>query len=164
MSLGSVSSFDSLEFRNALGTFATGVCVVTANPEGYEPFGMTVNSFASVSLDPALVLWSLQNNSECFSVFEKADKFAVNILASDQIDLSNLYAQKNNHVLAPKHFRIGKSGLPVVRGVVTSFECNVWARYPGGDHVILVGEVTEMENNSNKEPLLFNAGQYRELR
>ncbi len=157
-------SLDSREFRNALGTFATGVCVITANPEGYEPFGMTVNSFASVSLDPALVLWSLQNNSECLPAFEKADKFAVNILASDQQDLSNLYAKKGDHVLAPEHYRIGKSGSPVVRGVVTTFECDVWARYPGGDHVILVGEVTDMENNSNKQPLLFNAGQYRELR
>ncbi|ARN76106.1 flavin reductase family protein [Oceanicoccus sagamiensis] len=157
-------SLDSREFRNALGTFATGVCVITANPEGYEPFGMTVNSFASVSLDPALVLWSLQNNSECLPAFEKADKFAINILAADQSDLSNLYAKKGDHVLAPEHYRIGKSGSPVVRGVVTTFECNVWARYPGGDHVILVGEVTDMENNPNKQPLLFNAGQYRELR
>ena len=157
-------SLDSREFRNALGTFATGVCVITANPEGYDPFGMTVNSFASVSLDPALVLWSLQNNSECLPAFEKADKFAINILSADQQDLSNLYAKKGDHVLAPEHFRIGKSGSPVLRGVVTTFECNVWARYPGGDHVILVGEVTDMETNGNKQPLLFNAGQYRELR
>ncbi|WP_101760361.1 flavin reductase family protein [Oceanicoccus sp. KOV_DT_Chl] len=157
-------SLDSREFRNALGNFATGVCVITTNPEGYAPFGMTVNSFASVSLDPALVLWSLQNNSECIPAFEKADKFAVNILASDQQGLSNLYAKKGDHVLAPEHFRIGKSGSPIVRGVVTSFECNIWARYPGGDHVIIVGEVTDMEVNTNKQPLLFNAGAYRELR
>ncbi|HEB28033.1 MAG TPA: flavin reductase [Porticoccus sp.] len=157
-------SLDSREFRNTLGTFTTGVCIITANPEGYEPFGMTVNSFASVSLDPALILWSLQNDSECIPAFEKADKFAVNILAADQQDLSNLYAKKGDHVLAPEHFRLGKSGSPLVRGVVTSFECNIWARYPGGDHVILVGEATDMETNSNKQPLLFNAGQYRELR
>ena len=157
-------SLDSREFRNILGTFTTGVCIITANPEGYEPFGMTVNSFASVSLDPALILWSLQNDSECIPAFEKADKFAVNILAADQQDLSNLYAKKGDHVLAPEHFRLGKSGSPLIRGVVTSFECNSWARYPGGDHVILVGEATDMETNSNKQPLLFNAGQYRELR
>ena len=157
-------SFDSREFRNAMGTFATGVCVITANPEGYEPFGMTVNSFASLSLDPALLLWNLQNNSECIPAFEKATKFAVNILASDQQDLSNLYAKKGDHVLAAEHFRIGKSSLPVLHGVVTSFECDLWARYPGGDHVILVGEVTEMDSNPNKQPLLFSAGQYRHLR
>lgn len=157
-------SLDSREFRNAMGTFATGICIITANPEGHEPFGMTVNSFASVSLDPALILWSLQNNSECMPAFEKATKFAVNILASDQEALSNLYAKKGDHALAPEHFRIGKAGTPVMHGVVTSFECNMWARYPGGDHVILVGEVTEMETNINKQPLLFNAGKYRALR
>lgn len=157
-------SFDSRELRDALGTFATGVCVITANPEGYEPFGMTVNSFASVSLDPALLLWSLQNDSECVPAFEKADKFAVNVLAADQQELSNLYAKKGDHVLAADHFRMGKSGTPIIRGVVTTFECDIWARYPGGDHIILVGEVTELEGNANKSPLLFTAGKYRELR
>ena len=92
-------SFDSREFRDAMGSFATGVCVITANPEGYEPFGMTVNSLASLSLEPALLLWSLQNNSECLPAFEKADKFAVNILTTDQQDLSNYYAKKANHDL-----------------------------------------------------------------
>jgi flavin reductase (DIM6/NTAB) family NADH-FMN oxidoreductase RutF len=157
-------SLDSREFRNALGNFATGVCVITANPEGFQPFGMTVNSLASVSLDPALVLWSLQNDSECMAAFDKADKFTVNILTEEQQDLSNLYAKKGDHALVPEHYRIGRSGSPVLRGVITSFECDVWARYPGGDHLILVGEVQEMEVNSNANPLLFTAGQYRQLR
>lgn len=157
-------SFDGREFRNALGTFTTGVCVVTANPEGVAPFGMTVNSFASVSLDPALILWSIQNDSECLEGFDKASRFAVNILAVDQMALSNQYAAKGDHALDPAHFRLGRSGLPLLRGVVTSFECNVWARYPGGDHTILVGEVTAMENNPNKLPLLFSAGKYCQIR
>ena len=157
-------SLDSREFRNALGSFTTGVCIITASPEGHAPFGMTVNSFASVSLDPALLLWSLQNDSECFALFEQTEKFAVNILADDQQDLSNQYAKKGDHILAAEHFHLGKSGTPLIRGVVTSFECDIWARYPGGDHVILVGEATEMSSNANKQPLLFNAGQYRQLR
>lgn len=157
-------SLDSREFRDALGSFATGVCIITANPQGYAPFGMTVNSFASVSLDPALILWNLQNNSECLPAFEKATKFAVNILACDQQDLSNQYAKKGSHELAAEHFRIGKSGTPVLRGAVTSFECDAWATYPGGDHVILVGQVTEMATDGNKQPLLFSCGKYRELR
>jgi flavin reductase (DIM6/NTAB) family NADH-FMN oxidoreductase RutF len=157
-------SFEPREFRDALGSFATGVCVITANPEGQAPFGMTVNSFASVSLDPPLVLWSLQNNSECYQAFEKADKFAVNILAQDQQDKSNAYAKKGDHALAADDFRLGKTGTPILRGAVTSFECRVWARYPGGDHVILVGEVLEMESNANKAPLLFHAGKYGAIR
>ncbi len=157
-------SFDSREFRDALGSFATGVCVITANPEGYQPFGMTVNSFASVSLDPALILWSLQNNSECMPAFDKADRFAVNVLTTEQQDLSNLYAKKGDHQLAAEHFRLGKTGSPVLRGALTTFECKIWARHPGGDHLILVGEVEEMSTNPNGKPLLFHSGSYGELR
>jgi flavin reductase (DIM6/NTAB) family NADH-FMN oxidoreductase RutF len=157
-------SFDSREFRDALGSFATGICVITANPEGYAPFGMTVNSFSSVSLDPALLLWNLQNNSECLPAFEKADRFAVNILTTEQQDLSNYYAKKGDHVLVEDSFRLGKTGVPVLRGALTVFECKVWARYPGGDHVILVGEVEEMSANANGKPLLFHAGRYGEIR
>ncbi len=156
-------SIDSREFRNALGSFATGVCIITANPEGYDAFGMTVNSFTSVSLEPALVLWSLQNTSECMPAFKKADQYAVNILAADQQDLSNHYAKKGEHVLLADHYQIGQSGCPVLLNTVASFECNVWTHYPGGDHVILVGQVINMEANGDKEPLLFNAGQYRKL-
>lgn len=157
-------SFESRDFRDALGSFATGICVITANPDGYEPFGMTVNSFASVSLDPALVLWSLQNNSECLPAFEKADGFAVNILTTEQQELSNYYAKKGDHSLEKESYRLGKTGLPVLRGALTTFECKVWARYPGGDHVILVGEVKEMSTNPNGKPLLFHSGRYAEIR
>jgi len=155
---------DVREFRNTLGTFTTGICVITAMTESDDPFGMTVNSFASVSLDPALVLWSIQNDSDCMSAFEKADKFAVNILSCDQQDLSTSYAQKDNHQLQPEHYQIGKYGLPIIRDAVSSFECSVWARYPGGDHTIIIGEVKHIDSDSSKQPLLFNAGQYRELR
>ena len=157
-------SLDGREFRNALGSFPTGVCIITTAPDGEEPFGMTVNSFASVSLDPPLVLWSLQNNSECYTSFEKADKYCVNILSSDQENLSNLYAKKGNHTLAKDHYRIGKTGNPVLRNAIASFECRIWARYPGGDHIILVGEVLEMDVRPTGKPLLFHAGQYAEVR
>ena len=156
-------SLDSREFRNALGRFATGICVITANPEGYEPFGMTVNSFASVSLEPPLVLWSLQNNSECYPAFAAARHFAVNVLANDQLALSNQYAKKASHTLNPEHFRIGRSGTPVLRGALTSFECETWQRYDGGDHVSLVGKVLEVTSRPTGKPLLFFSGQYREL-
>lgn len=157
-------SFDKIEFRNTLGTFATGVCVVTANPEGDAPFGMTINSFSSVSLEPALVLWSIQNNSECFPAFEKAKTYAINILADDQEAISNAYAKKGSHDLDESHYYLGKNGTPILRGAVASFECKVWARYPGGDHEILVGEVMGYESNPNKDPLLFHCGKYNSLK
>ncbi|MGK0443004.1 MAG: flavin reductase (DIM6/NTAB) family NADH-FMN oxidoreductase RutF [Pseudohongiellaceae bacterium] len=157
-------SLDLREFRDALGSFATGVCVVTANPEGFEPLGMTVNSFAAVSLEPSLVLWSLQNTSDCYEAFEKSDHYTVNVLTESQRDLSNYYARGDQHILLPEHYRIGKSGCPVLRGAVSSLECKIWARYPGGDHIILVGEVLEMEYNRNEEPLVFHAGKYGSIR
>lgn len=157
-------SLNSREFRNAMGRFSTGVCVITANPAGYEPFGMTVNSLASVSLDPALVLWSLQNDSECFEAFEKSNKYAVNILAQEQMQLSNLYAKKGDHTLLKEHYTLGRHGTPVLKGALTTFECDIWQRYDGGDHVILVGKVQSMLSSNNDKPLVFFSGKYRELR
>jgi len=151
---------DPIELRNALGSFATGVCVITANPKSHKPFGMTVNSFASVSLEPALVLWSLQNDSDCLAWFEESETFCINILADDQQALSNSCAKKGDHVLDSEIFQLGKSGTPVLHNVASSFECRVWARYPGGDHTILVGEVLEITSRPEKAPLLFHAGKY----
>lgn len=157
-------TLDSRAFRNALGQFATGVCVITAHPAGFKPFGMTVNSFASVSLEPALVLWSLQKNSDCLDAFTVADKFCVNVLTTDQKDLSGQYAKKGNHDLDEAHYRIGRTGNPVLRGALATFECTIWNRFDGGDHIILVGKVEEFSTNPNAKPLAFYAGQYRELR
>ena len=156
-------TIDSREFRDALGCFATGVCVMTANPEGWQPFGVTANSFASVSLDPPLILWSLQNDSEMFEAWQQSTRFAVNILRSDQRDLSHQYAVKGDHVLSEEHFEIGTSGVPIMPDSLVSFECEVEAVHPGGDHVIIVARVLEMENRDNGEPLLFCRGGYREL-
>ena len=158
-------SLDPREFRNALGRFATGVCVITTNPEGVAPFGMTVNSFASVSLDPALILWSIQKDSECFSTFEKADKFAVNILSDEQQDISNQYAKKGDHDLLDGSFRQGTTGVVVLKEAMSSFECTIEARHEGGDHVIIVGRVHEMTNHpAERKPLVFFSGKYRELK
>jgi flavin reductase (DIM6/NTAB) family NADH-FMN oxidoreductase RutF len=156
-------SFTTREFRDALGSFATGVCVISANPEGGEPFGMTVNSFASVSLDPPLVLWSLQNDSDMYDAFEKTELFAVNILRSDQEDLSNQYAKKGDHALSAGHFEMGASGAPVMPDTLVSLECELQARHPGGDHVILIGRVLELTQRNNGQPLLFCSGSYRQL-
>ena len=156
-------SFTTRDFRDALGSFATGVCVISANPEGWQPFGMTVNSFASVSLDPPLVLWSLQSDSELYEAFEKTERFAVNILRSDQEELSNQYAKKGDHLLSAEHFEIGASGVPILPQTLVSLECELEARHPGGDHVILVGRVVELTQRNNGDPLLFCSGAYRHL-
>jgi flavin reductase (DIM6/NTAB) family NADH-FMN oxidoreductase RutF len=156
-------SIDRRAFRDALGCFATGVCVITANPEGREPFGVTANSFASVSLDPPLVLWSLQNDSELFGAWEQTKRYAINILRSDQQSLSGHYAIKGDHLLVDDHYEIGASGVPVMPDTLVSFECEREASYPAGDHLIILGRVLEMTNRHNGSPLLFCSGSYHEL-
>jgi flavin reductase (DIM6/NTAB) family NADH-FMN oxidoreductase RutF len=156
-------SFDGRELRNALGCFATGVCVVTTVSATQQALGMTANSFSSVSLDPPLVLWSLQNNSDAYDIFARPRHFAINILSSEQQSHSNQYARKGQHELEPAHYRLGKYGAPVIRGALVSFECDLHATYEGGDHLIIVGRVREMHRRPSGEPLLFYCGGYREL-
>jgi flavin reductase (DIM6/NTAB) family NADH-FMN oxidoreductase RutF len=153
---------DGLELRDALGRFATGVCVITTNQE-QKPIGMTVNSFASVSLDPPLVLWSLQNNSDVYRAFSAPAHFAINILSKDQQDLSNLYARKGDHLLQEDHYRIGKYGSPIIRNALTTLECELEITHEGGDHLIIVGRVRDMHTRPTGNPLLFFSGSYREL-
>ncbi len=156
-------AFDKRKFRDALGNFATGVCVVTVAPARGEAIGMTINSFSAVSLEPPLVLWSVQNNSECFDVFNTADKFAINVLSDEQAGHSSIYAKKGEHALFVSHFCLGRTGSPILRDALTSFECRVWARYPGGDHLIIIGEVLEFTTRPTGRPLLFYKGKYAEV-
>jgi flavin reductase (DIM6/NTAB) family NADH-FMN oxidoreductase RutF len=154
---------DSRELRNALGRFATGVCIISTMTEKGEPLGMTANSFSSVSLDPPLVLWSLQNNSEVFDVFSRPQYFAINVLAREHHEHSARYARKGDHVLHPDHFIPGECGVPIVPEALVSFECELYATYEGGDHLIIVGRVISVHTRDDGEPLLFYSGNYRSL-
>lgn len=156
--------FDSRELRNALGQFATGVCLITAVTDEGEPLALTANSFSSVSLDPPLVLWSLQNDSDVFQVFSGARYFAINVLATEQQAHSNQYAKKGEHLLDEAHYRLGKYGAPIIRDALVNFECEMHATHEGGDHLIIVGRVADLTTNPNGDPLLFFSGAYRELR
>lgn len=153
----------TVELRNTFGQFPTGVTVITANPQGHEPFGMTVNSFASLSLSPPLLLWSLQNDSECWGAFQDSSHYTVNVLGEHQEDLSRLYAKKGDHTLLDEHYHIGQSGCVVLNDVIASFECSIEERVDGGDHTILIGRVLEFASQSDAKPLVFFAGKYRRI-
>jgi flavin reductase (DIM6/NTAB) family NADH-FMN oxidoreductase RutF len=155
--------FDTREFRNALGRFATGVCLITVVDEQGNARAMTANSFSSVSLEPPLVLWSLQNSSEVYSTFATPRYFAINVLAVDQEEHSNRYAKKGDHLIAPEHFSIGRSGTPIIADALVSFECELEATHEGGDHLIIVGRVLAMKQRDDGDPLLFYCGGYRQL-
>ena len=151
------------QFRDALGQFTTGVCVVTAAPEGSDAVGVTVNSFTSVSITPPLILWCLKVESVVYSAFAAADRFAVNVLAANQKELSEQYADKTRHRLEPGCYVTGAGGAPVLNNAISSLSCVVRARYSGGDHVIILGEIMDITANPGA-PLVFFQGRYRELK
>ncbi|NKB87713.1 MAG: hypothetical protein GKS06_05785 [Acidobacteria bacterium] len=153
------TTFDSREFRSALGRFATGVTVVTTVNDDGNPLGLTVSSFNSVSLDPPLVLWSLDRSSSALAVFEKATHFAVNVLGADQVAISNRFASREEDKFAGLDSAAGAGGAPLVPGCVACFQCRTVHRYDGGDHVIFVGEVESFERRDG-DALLFHDGNY----
>jgi flavin reductase (DIM6/NTAB) family NADH-FMN oxidoreductase RutF len=154
-----VRQFDSRELRRVLGAFVTGVTVVTTTDDKDRFHGVTANSFSSVSLDPPLVLWSQAVNTQSHSTFFKAERFAVNILAEDQTDLSNRFAKSSPEKFAGLEVDIGLGGIPLLRGCNAWLQCRVVSRLSGGDHTIYVAEVDSIARAELK-PLLFGNGQY----
>lgn len=150
--------FDTRDFRRALGQFATGVCIVTTRDRDGHPAGLTVNSFASVSLTPPLVLWSLAKDSTIFEAFDTAEWFAVNVLEAGQVPLSNRFASPGER-FEGLEWESGHHDLPLLKGCLANFECKTTARHSGGDHVIFVGEVLRYDARPG-EPLLYSGGKY----
>ncbi len=151
---------NSREFRNALGCFATGVTVITTLNEDGEPAGVTIGSFTSLSLTPPLILWSLALSACCIDVFRKARYFAVNVLAADQHHLSDRFAVKGKNRFAGVPVNKSKVGLPLIEGCCAWFECRNETSYPGGDHLILIGQVEHFRQDRTKVPLIFHQGRY----
>lgn len=153
------TNFSKLDFRNALGSFATGVTVITALGKNGQKVGMTANSFNSVSLDPALVLWSIGRDSNCFDDFMTAQAYAIHVLADDQQDLSNRFAKTGADRFEGLDISEGLSGVPLLSHYSACFQCTVANQYDGGDHVIIVGKVLEFVDNG-LQPLIFHRGGY----
>ncbi|MCB2108093.1 MAG: flavin reductase family protein [Rhodobacteraceae bacterium] len=148
------------EFRRTLGQFATGVTAMTTRSNTGEMIGMTANSFNSLSLDPPLILWSIANATPSFQYFQVGDDFAVNVLSADQELVARRLAMPNTEKFQGISIQSGRGGVPLIDGCIAYLECAVWARYPGGDHDIVVGEVKRIFN-IGKAPLLFHGGTFR---
>jgi flavin reductase (DIM6/NTAB) family NADH-FMN oxidoreductase RutF len=153
------SPIDPRDFRNALGTYATGVTIITASGSDGKPYGLTCNSFASVSLNPPLVLWSLVLYSSSLSVFQNAGHFAVNVLGASQQALANKFARSSEDKFVGVEWTPGVGNAPLLKDSVANFQCRAVNRYYGGDHVIFLGAVEAYAYNRN-EPLLFARGGY----
>ncbi|HEY0917308.1 MAG TPA: flavin reductase family protein [Solimonas sp.] len=150
---------DPQEFRKALGTFATGVTVITTRAPDGTQVGLTANSFNSVSLNPPLVLWSLANNSLSLEAFQKAGNWAVHVLAADQEAVSARFAKRGIDKFAGIDIEQGLGEVPLLRGCNARFQCRTAFQYEGGDHVIFVGEVLAFDRAENA-PLVFHSGRY----
>ncbi|MCH1580737.1 MAG: flavin reductase family protein [Luminiphilus sp.] len=155
-------TIDADEFRQALSRFVTGVCLVTVSDPDRGPLATTVNSFSSVSLEPALVLWSIQNSSDHLQTYTECHHFGISVLPEKQGALSGHYAQRGGHDALPEHFTFGSLGEPQLIDALAHFSCSNFAVYPGGDHQIIVGEVVAFES-VEAAPLVFFNGGYRSL-
>ncbi len=152
---------DSDSFRRALGSFVTGVTVITTDsPEG--PVAIVANSFASVSLDPPLVLWSPAKSSRRFEHFAGSRRFAIHVLGAEQRDICAAISKSKTAIKdVPTH--LSHCGMPIIEGALATFECNLAATHDAGDHVIIVGEVTKAHHRGG-EPLVFQGGNYGEFK
>ena len=153
------AAFDASGFRQALGSFATGVTIITTRDAAGAPVGLTVNSFNSVSLNPPLVLWSLAETSNSLSIFRAATHWAVHVLATDQEALSGRFARKGEDKFAGADVEAGLGETPLLRGCSARFQCRTAFQYRGGDHVIFVGEVLAFDR-ADVAPLVFHGGRY----
>jgi flavin reductase (DIM6/NTAB) family NADH-FMN oxidoreductase RutF len=158
------TSVDTLAFRQLMGQFATGVAVVSLVGEAGAISAMTINSLVSVSLEPMLVSWCLQNSSSQFDAYAGATSFAFSILAEDQQALARRYAARGDSALLAEDFEPGEGDLPVIRGALAHVACRRFAVHDAGDHTLILGAVTGMaQGAAGRRPLVFHGGRFAGL-
>jgi 3-hydroxy-9,10-secoandrosta-1,3,5(10)-triene-9,17-dione monooxygenase reductase component len=150
---------DEADFRRVMGQFATGVTIITAM-DGDEPAGVAANSFTSVSLDPPLVLFCVAHTSSTWPRIERARKFAVNILGEHQEEVCRLFATRGADRFGQVGWHLGVGGSPVLDDCIGYIDCEFWAEYEGGDHIIVVGKVLDFGITHDAGPLVFYQGRY----
>ena len=162
-----VPAVDAGAFRRAMGSFPTGVTVVTVAAGDGSVHGITVNSFSSVSLDPMLVLVCLNEASRAVGLIERAGAFAVNVLSAGQQDVSRWFASQyrpaGSTMFDGVPFEPGATGCPVLVDAAASFDCRLRQSHRAGDHLIVLGEVVALVHRPQLEPLIFHAGSYKSL-
>lgn len=161
--MNDLNGLEARALRNALGCFATGVTVITSTSQAGEPIGITMNSFSSVSLDPPMILFSIDRGSEYLNDFMAAENFAVNVLSESQENLSNRFASKGRDPLAAGEFDSWLTGCPILKGALVNLECTIKQRVEGGDHIIFLCNVVKADYAGDGAPLLFHRGAYARL-
>ncbi|MSP40260.1 MAG: flavin reductase [Deltaproteobacteria bacterium] len=155
-------AIDAQELRRVMGHFVTGVTVITTQDKEGAPQGLTANAFMSLSLDPPLVIISVDKKATCYACFEPGNGYTVNYLAEDQEEISKRFATKGVDKFADLKWQAGSNGAAVLDGVLGSVECKITDCYDGGDHTIVVGEILNVAANGDR-PLVFFKGKYQRL-
>ncbi|MEP0944506.1 MAG: flavin reductase family protein [Rhizobiaceae bacterium] len=159
------NGFDYRALRNAFGSFATGVTIITARGEGSDnniTVGLTANSFSSVSLNPALVSWSLASHAPSLSIFQNCTHYAIHVLRDEQKHLAERFAQSRDDKFNGLGLKDGLGGAPILADSLAVFQCQNAHRYTGGDHIIFLGQVEKFDCNAGR-PLVFHAGKFGDL-
>ena len=141
-------------YKKIMGSYPTGVTIVTSTAPDGKPVGLTVNSFASVSLNPLMVLWCIDHRVSTLEAFKQAEGYAVHILAADQKDACWAFAGKEPDRFSKVEWSMSPRNLPIISGAMGVLECKTVQRIEAGDHTILLGEVVELQK-FDKEPMLY---------
>ena len=158
-------SVDATAFRHVVGTFTTGVTVITTGRDG-SYHAMTANAFTSLSLEPLTVLVSVEKSAHTYPVIDTSGAFTVNILAQDQEEVSRLFASKatqERHSLKDTPFTLGKNGVPMLEGCLAYIQCSTIQKFDGWDHTIYIGEVVDARVARDVPPLVYFRSSYRRL-
>jgi flavin reductase (DIM6/NTAB) family NADH-FMN oxidoreductase RutF len=153
---------DAQELRRVMGHFATGVTIITTRDKDGTPQGLTANAFMSLSLNPPLILISVDKGAQCYSCFEPQTGFTVNFLGEDHEEISKRFATKGIDKFAGLKWQEGCNGAAIIDGVIGYIECRITQCHDGGDHTIVVGEVVNA-SATGERPLLFFKGKYQRL-
>jgi flavin reductase (DIM6/NTAB) family NADH-FMN oxidoreductase RutF len=157
-------TFDVQAYRQVMGSFPTGVSIITTRDGAGEPVGITCNSFSSVSLDPPLVLWCMRKASKSIDIFKATKSFAISVLAQDQDHLSQRFATSSiEKKFESIGWMSGYSDLPLIDDCVARFQCSVYQTHDAGDHIIFVGKVEQFEMVSEEDSLVYYKGAYMSL-
>jgi len=160
---GDLTDIDAWNYRRTCAQFVTGITVVTTLDSGGHPHGMTVNSFSSVSLDPPLVLVSIDLKNAILGHFISSSWFAINILAEHQEQISRRFSIAAENRFLDVNWHAGSSGTPLLDGVLAHLECSVVRTFEAGDHTVLIGEVRRASHTEGR-PLVFFDSAYHHLR
>jgi flavin reductase (DIM6/NTAB) family NADH-FMN oxidoreductase RutF len=143
-------------FKEVMGDYPTGVAIITTVGKDGKPVGLTVSSLSSVSINPLLISWCIDEGSSSLEAFEKANGFIVHILNGEQAELCKTFASKNADKFSNCDWEYSKSGLPIISDTLAVLECNTYKQVEAGDHTMLIGEVTDIHRTSDKDPMLYH--------